>query len=172
MAFRVLPTSIKDPQADAKAINENFEATYSDLVDMGGSLSTTASTGGLATDPTAPPFTKIRTVNVSVNNSDLALRGMYSPERTPIIPRVDIYVDNDLDSNYLWPVGDSLSDSQKSLDVSVITPAGTANFADDENTVASFYIKLENTSGVDAHTYYVYVNTFIYPSPHVSRFNS
>lgn len=165
MAFRVQPTTIKNPQEDAKAINDNFEATYTDLVDMGGRLSTTGSTSFTLDAMGSGLGHQWFRVNVHLNNTDLGRRALWVPSKTPIIPRLEVYIDTDLDQAYLWPNGSSLSTSQQNSIIMMHQHRIPRAFNTNPNRLASWSIFIQNLTGIDSHTYYLYTDCFLYPSP-------
>lgn len=162
MAFRTIPTTIKDAQKDLKAINDNFEQTYQDLIDQGG-----LKTGVASLDNTVVAGGAYR-ISVTLVDSDLARRQIYVPNRVIMIPRLDVYIDVDDDESYLWPSGGSLSaDQYADIEVSIHVSRTKATTVTDG--VATLRIHIKNHDTAD-HDFFVSTDAFVFPSVPTSRF--
>ena len=142
--------SPETPYPDTVALlNDNFDKIVSDIGDLGGKFSTTASysvtiaAGGM------------NTATVGVTDP----RSLYVAGRLPITPRVEVFVDNNNDDNYLLGYSGSLSADQSNALVSVWIQRRASS-----GTVATFTIQIKNF-GASPHTYYVVADESYTASP-------
>lgn len=135
-------------------INDNFDKTVQAINDLGASLFNEASTSvSIASGYTHHIFVPvIDTIN------------RYTPGNTPIIPLVKIYIDVDADDTYIFPIGSSLNSSQADSTVSVWSLNGYTSGA-----IGGYNLDIHNFSA-DTHTYYIYVNNFVFDSPNTGIF--
>lgn len=140
-------------------VNDNFDKVVQDVRDLGANLSTEGNysiTVG-ATSIVSFVFTLTSQGATSDSVHQVFTQAPVSSV-DGIAPQIDIYVDNDLDLDYLWPFGASLSSGQQAL-FPIVTPSLTSY----ENSVAAWSIVLNNRDAVD-HTYYVYTKCGYFPS--------
>lgn len=170
MAFRALPTTIKDPQADAKAINDNFESIQRDLITTGGEITATAAVASGSLTPGG-----VYILRANINNVVPEMSELYRPGRVITIPRVQVFLDNNNDFDYRWPDGDSLTNLgfgagtvQQTITVHADPTLETSDSA--PNRITSFYVFIRNEDPDNAHTYYIQLDAFLFPTPHDSRF--
>lgn len=170
MAFRALPTTIKDPQNDAKAINDNFENIQRDLVTTGGEITASAS---VSTPSLAPG--DVHVIRANINNVVAEMTELYRPGRVITVPRVEVFLDNNNDYSYRWPDGASLTNlgtGAGTVQQTIIVHADPTlvTSASAPNRITSFYVFIRNEDPVDSHTYYLNLDAFLFPTPHDSRF--
>lgn len=148
---------IKTPITDGEVsnINLNFDRIALDLSDRSGTFSTTATVPG--------GITVLAAQGHSLEVSVVDNQNIYQRNSLPVIPRVDVYIDNDLDGSYLWPVGSNISASLKnSLSVVPIVARTLIDPIDDEK--ATITLLLQNFDALN-HTFYVYVDAYYVPAP-------
>lgn len=147
---------IKDSSKDLDSINLNFDRISLDLSDRSGIFSSVVDVpGGI----TLNPFGTVEVVEVNVVDE----LKIYTKNELPVIPRVRIYVNNDLDDTYLWPSGSNLLSTQV-YDISVTTLVAQQVFNPIENEDATYFIILKN-SGIPTYTIYVHTDTYYVPGP-------
>ncbi len=134
--------------------NDNWDKTVSDVSDLGARFSsvfryavTLAASG-------------VHTQYVGVTDS----RPSVIAGKLQIVPRLEVFVDNDLDDNYLAHLGGSLSASQSKI---IYFP--TIVRRPTTGTVAGFLVTLNNWSP-DSHDYYVYGDESYMDSPSTGIF--
>lgn len=137
-------------------INDNADKSVQDSGDLGAKFSTSASysvTLAAGTQNSQP---------VGVTDSKAA----YVAGRMQIVPRVDVFVDNDLNYLYLLAgyVGSSLSAGQANAMVSVSVARSASS-----GTAATFLVQIRNFDAA-GHTYYVYVDESYMSSPPTGYF--
>lgn len=170
MAFRVLPTTIKDPQADAKAINDNFEQVYTDMVTTGGEI-----TGNVQFSSASLSPGDLLRLRVNVNNVFAEMTELYRPGNVITIPRVNVFIDNYNDFSYRWPDGSNLTDTgfgggtaQATINIHTDPTLVTSDSA--PNRITSFYVFIRNEDPVNAHVYHLDIQAFLFPTPNDARF--
>lgn len=132
-------------------INDNFEKAVQDIGDLGARFSSVASFSAFV------PAGLLLTQTIGLTDST----NRYVQGSLQIVPRVDVFEDNDADDTYL--VGYSNSQSATAL-VSVYVqrrPSGS--------NIADFTISILNTDAI-AHTYYVYGQNSYVDSPPEGNF--
>lgn len=145
---------IKNPQEENRLLNENFDRISLDIADRSGTFSNIGSTSVVL-----PPG---EGGSVQINIVDSL--NIYGAGRLPTIPQIDIYLDNDLDGNYYWPVGASITPFLRAM--INVTPFCALSIVDQiENEKATNFIHIANLDGVDSHTFYVYARTYFVPTP-------
>lgn len=130
-------------------INDNTNKTAQDISDYGATFS--RGVGSYS-------------VTLAAGTQDSQLIGVTDDRpqyqgQIQIVPRAEVYVDNDGDDNYLLGWGGSLSADQSKAIVSVWVTR-RQNTGD----VADFVVQLHNF-GSSSHTYYVYVDDSYMASP-------
>ena len=144
---------IGDGKEDVRKINENFDKLSLDITDRSGQWSSEASGNVSIVSGIG------KTIEVNVTD----VRNIYQTGLVPIIPRVDIYIDNDGDADYYWPGGDAIDDvSRSAITVSVLNGLSVYNQA--ENEKATYWITIGNYDGF-THTFYVHTSCFFVPAP-------
>lgn len=147
---------IASPQEDMMRFNQNFDAIAQDLADRSGQFSSIGSTGAIALNTG-------NSVDFEVDVIDN--RNIYEVGELPVIPRWDMFVDNDGDFTYSYPRGSNLSPADvHGIGIEVSQSLSVLNGV--ENEKATLMVKIKNASGTN-HTFYFYVQAFYVPSPDV-----
>lgn len=147
-------------QEDAySAINDNFNKVVQDVRDLGADLSTEGnySVTVPASNVSTAVFT-LTSLGVTSASANQVFTTRPASSVDGIAPQVDVYVDVDQDTDYLWPYGASLTTGQQSL-FPIITPS-LSGYAD---SLAAWTIIINNRD-VSDHTYYVYTRCGYFPS--------
>lgn len=145
---------IRDPQNDTSVFNKNFDNIALDLADKNGRFSGTGTVSGLVVP--AGGF-KIIEVNVVDGLNQYVVNSM------PVLPRLDVFVDNDQDGAYYYPGGSALNASLIGL-ISVETTIARTVFNQVTNEKATWFCVIRNNDA-SPHTFYIYVQGFYLPSP-------
>lgn len=133
-------------------INHNFDEVAQDLRDFGANLSTeiTLDTGSLAassltsyafyllTPSSTAEYTPERVVRTQTNIQAVANSH----------PLLDVYIDNDDDEAYKWPIGSSVSSQSHLI---TLTPEATVP----TDALARYFVQINNREA-GAHTYYLH----------------
>lgn len=140
---------------EQRKLNENFDRLALDIADRSGRFSSTATVLG-----------GIELVNGGVGTLEINIldqRNNFEQGKLPVVPRIDVFIDHDLDYNHAWPYG-GLAEAADIYGTSVFTLLSrtTINPIDDEK--ATYFIHIRNDSG-NTHTYYVYFDAFYIPAP-------
>lgn len=149
-----LPGKIKDAQKDVLLINQNFDDIRVALTDKSGNYTSTGTVSGLVI--AAGGF---RVIEVNVTDAS----AMYLINQLPFIPRVDLYIDNDLNGDYYYPAGSSISPALAGLITVEINIARTV-FNQVTNEKGTYFCVIRNKDA-SPHTFYVYLQSFFMPSP-------
>lgn len=145
---------IKNPQEDISSFNVNFDRISLDLSDRSGTFSTVGIVSGLVV-----PAGEGRTVEVSV----VDVLEIYTKNKMPVIPRVDVYVGTDNDDDYLWPSGASVTNAQV-YDISVSVYQARHVFNEQTNEKGTYFIHIKNR-GASPYTLYIYADVYYVPAP-------
>lgn len=147
---------IKSPiEEEIGNINTNFDRIALDLADRSGTFSSVATIPGGITVAAGNGHS----IEVSIVDS----LNTYQSGRLPVIPRIDVYIDNDLDGTYLWPSGGNISGTLKGQTfVTVLNSRSVINQIDDEK--ATTLICISNLDLFD-HTFYIYFDAYYVPAP-------
>lgn len=139
-------------------INDNFDKAVQNLADLGANVTSTA----LVSFTLAATSTSAQSVAI-ISNGQSTNAPYYVTTQQPVASisalaaQADIYVDNDNNANYLWPMGTLLSSGQLALFTSV-TPA-SARYT---NTVGTYIIVINNRDS-SPHTYYIHTRAGYLP---------
>jgi len=145
---------IGNAQEDIAKLNTNFDRISLDLADRSGSFTVGGSLLGYTI-----PSGESRAVEVNV----LDQRDIYVVNKLPIIPRIDLYLGNDLNINYLYPVGNSLTQANvHGVQVSIIPARTVYNAVTNEKATVFIHIRNADAS---SHTIYLYVDGYYVPAP-------
>ena len=139
-------------------INDNFDKVAADVTSLGAGQTTTTT----VTFSAITAGTTFRDTVVIVNpggsssypyiTADSIIAGV-----SAIVPSMDVYIDTDNDSGYLYPIGVSLSVAQKALAIDAKLDLTTAG------GVASLTISGRNYDS-STHTYYVHIKSAYFSS--------
>lgn len=144
-------TPLKDNLA---YLNNNFDNIVTAVNDIGVKNYGTADAGAINLIAGAFHFIAVNIVDV---------KDQYVLDNIAITPRLQIFVDNDNDYNYLYPSGASMTTPLQSLSVewyqARVVPTGSP-----ANTKAVVYFKIQNND-TSAHTYYVTADFYFGDSP-------
>lgn len=146
---------IGNPQEDASKISQNFDTISLALADLSGTFSSEASIPGGVT--IAAGTSQAIEVNI------LDQLSIYQQDRLPVVPRLDLYIDQDLDGTYLYPLGSSLTAAQVH-GISVIMYQSKSTLNQVENEKATYVVVLRNDTA-DSHDFFFYFDAFYVPSP-------
>lgn len=149
-----IPAKIKDAQKDILLINQNFDDIRVALGDKSGSYTATGTVSGLVI---AAGGFKI----IEVNVRDFS--NIYLVNSLPFIPRVDVYIDNDLNGDYYYPAGASVSPALTGV-ISVEMNIARTVFNQAENEKGTYFCVIRNNDS-SSHTFYIYLQSFVMPSP-------
>ena len=140
-------------------INDNFENVVQDIRDLGANISTigtvTVVIPSLALTPVTWTLTSQGAISTSVNQV-FTLKPVSSV--TGISPFLDIYVDVDNNSAYLFPLGSALVGGLQSLFVG-LTISNTGY----SNSLGAWVIQMNNRDA-NPHTYYVHTRCGYLPA--------
>lgn len=146
---------IKNPQDDLRLLNDNFDRIALDIADRSGTFSNVASVPGGITVASGEGH--------SVEIQVLDVNNIYSFGKLPVISRFDIYINNDLDGNYYWPAGSSITAAQMAeIHISAFSGRSVFNATTDEK--ATNWLVISNLSASPV-TFYLYTDSFYIPSP-------
>jgi hypothetical protein len=144
-------TSLADNLA---LINDNFDKVVSDMVDLGARFS---SVGRIQASVVAG-------TSVCITLGLIDTLNQYQPGRLQIVPRLETFVDNDLNDNYLLGYTNSLTTGQQNVLV-LPWPQRRPGVGD----VADVGVFIHNFD-VANHVYYCYVDESYMASPPVGNF--
>lgn len=147
-----------DYQAARPLINDNFDKVASDVTALGAARTTTAlfNTGSVATATTWRQTVAI--VNPGGSSSYPYVTAPASiPGVSAIVPEIDLYIDTDGDSGYLYPLGTSLTTAQKALTIDAKLDLTKADGA------ATITVSGRNYDA-SAHTYYIHIRCTYFAS--------
>lgn len=144
---------ISDPQNDTKKINENFDRIALDIAERSGKFSSIATTNfSLATGTSQA---------VEVNVVDAL--NLYQINQLAAIPRLNMFLDNDDDYTYSWPLGANLAVADvHGISVNMVQSQLVINQVTNEK--ATIWIVVHNNSGT-THTFYLEIDVFYVPPP-------
>lgn len=150
-----LLNKIKDAQTEVASINTNFDRISLDIADRSGTFSSVATVNGLSIAPTT-----VRSIEVNVVDS-LAI---YTVNKLPVIPRIQIYIGTDANDNFLWPSGGSLTTTQiYDIQCSIIQSRQVFNSSTNEK--ATYFVYIKNSSASVTYTLYIYLDAYYVPAP-------
>lgn len=144
---------IKNPQDEAILINQNFDNISLDLVDRSGVFSTAVVVNGTTISATSSNYIKI-----GVQDD----RNLYTIDKLPIIPRINLYVDAFALTNR-YPDGSAINGvllHQTQLEIFTARSVQSPVAADD----AQILIVIHNMDS-SSHTYYATIDAFYVPAP-------
>lgn len=134
--------------------NDNFAKAVQDISDLGAKFSTVGSVS--ATVTAGSLYTIVANVNDTTN--------LFVAGRLQIVPRVETFVDNNNNDNYILGLGGSLSAGQANAQVSVWIARRPTSAA-----VATFVYQIRNSDAI-SHTYYISVDESYISSPTTGQF--
>lgn len=140
---------------DLSKINTNFDRISLDAADKSGKFSSVGTTNfSLATGTS-------KAVEVNVLDG-LAL---YEINQIPVLPRINIFLDNNDDFTYSWPLGGNLLTADvHGISVNMYQSKDVLNQVDTEK--GTVWIVIHNNSGT-THTFYLEIDMFYIPAPDV-----
>lgn len=149
---RIQPDS---PYSDNLAlVNDNFDKVVSAVNDIGAKLSST----GVFNMITILPGSF-----VTLSTNILDPKNEYIVDRTTVIPRYQIFIDNNNDYNYLLPEGASLTSAQKNMSFgwwqARVVPTGSP-----ATTKAVIYGIIRNYDAV-SHTAFITIDAGYFSAP-------
>lgn len=145
---------IGNAQQDIDKINQNFDEIAIELANRSGVFSSVASAGAI-------PIADGESIVIEVDILDPLSR--FATNRLPVLPRYDLFIDNDLDYTYVYPIGGNLTAAEvHGIRVHIHQSRVVVNEVADEK--ATIFIAISNDSG-GAHNFYLYFDTFYVPSP-------
>lgn len=145
---------IKDPEKEVLSINQNFDNISLDLTDRSGTFSSEGSVSGLVVSAGAT-----KTIEVDVED----VLNQYVFNNLPVVPRVDAYIDTDINDNFRYPAGPSLTQTIIH-NVDVVTLTMETVFNQTTNEKATYFIIIKNRDSV-SHTFYIYTQAYYLPAP-------
>jgi len=141
----------------APLLDDNFDKTVQDIGDLGAKFSQ-----GMAiysTTSLSPGSMNTASIDVTADPPDPHI----VPGRLEIIPRVEVWEDNNLDDDYLVGYNNSQSDG---CQVTVWVQRRRSN---DPDALATFTVQLFNNDS-SSHTYYVKADVSYQPAPSTGNF--
>lgn len=145
---------IGDANNEIRKINDNFDRLSLDISDRSGTFSSVAGVSGMSLASGSSSL-----IEISVQD----VKSIYEFGRLPLIFRYDLFINNDSDFTYSWPLGGNLSGAIKhGVDVTVFQSKTVLNTIEDEK--ATILVKIKNTSGVSID-YYFYLDAYYIPAP-------
>ena len=149
---------------DVSKLNTNFDRIAADLTDRSSTRSSTAS-GSL---------TLAANTSYAIEVSVIDSAGIYEQNFLPLTPpRMDMYIDNDGDNTYLYPLGSNIYN----VSTGALTGAGAVVSYEvvmfrtvinqSNNEKATFSIIFRNTDA-SPHTVYFDIDVFYLASPEIS----
>lgn len=146
---------IKDPKESLLDLNQNFDNIAQEIADRSGIFSSVASVPSGITVTAG----SCHRVQISVIDS----LNLYTINKMPIIPRVNVYVGTDALNDYRYPSGASLTTAQVN-ELSVEVSIARTVFDETDGEKATYYIVFRNTGASDV-TVYPYMQCYYVPAP-------
>lgn len=154
-----------DYQSARPLINDNFDKVAADVTSLGAGQTTTttvtfsAITTGTTFRQTVVICNPSATSSYSYINAASIIGGV-----SAIVPSMDVYVDTDNDSTYLYPLGTNLTSSSRALAIDAKLDLTAVD------GVASLTISGRNYDA-STHTYYVHIKCAYFSSKPAGSFS-
>lgn len=143
---------ILDPATDVEKLNVNFDRISLDL----------AARSGIYSDEATASFTipagETNTIDISINDR----LDIFQRSRLPVIPRFDIFLDDELPGSY-WPNGTNITEIEATTisfsmwqTVSILDEG-----AEEKASMVGYVRNLDSVS----HTFYMTIDVYYVPGP-------